>query len=140
MLKNTLLAICLLTFSIANTQTNLEYAETIKIDLSGTTSTNFLIASLNVNVPVGQTWKIESVMLSRKSVSGATRDYQPGTDMKLLLDDNLFFVNNSGSQFKFPYWLESGNHLFEILYTNTWNPAYTGRATLSVLVFNIIEP
>ncbi|MDZ4824608.1 MAG: hypothetical protein SH856_14215 [Flavobacteriales bacterium] len=120
-------------------QTNLEYAETITLELSGTTSTNFSIATLNFTVPEGQTWKIESAMIARKSLSGGVKDYLVNNDLKLLLDDNLFFINGSNYSFQFPYWLKSGGHVLELLYLNTWSTTYTGKATLSVLVFNIIN-
>ncbi|MDZ4751900.1 MAG: hypothetical protein SGI87_09820 [Flavobacteriales bacterium] len=139
MKKIKLTAILILFVSIASTQTNLEYAETITIELSGTTSTNFSIATMNFDVPASQTWKVESVMLSRKSVSGPTRDYATTEYLKLLLDDNLFYINTSNYNFHFPYWLKSGIHSLEILYTNTWTAAYTGKAVLSILVFDIVE-
>jgi hypothetical protein len=131
--------ISFLLVSTCFTQTNLEYAETIQIEITGTTISNNVVGSLNVVVPAGQTWKIESVMLSRKSLASGARDYLTTSDLKLVLDDNLLFVNSPNSVYDFPFWLKSGNHLFEILYSNTWNSLFTARATLSVLVFNIVE-
>jgi hypothetical protein len=140
-MKNSIVILSfILTFLQGQTQTNLEYSETIQIELTGTTISNGVVASLPVVIPEGQTWKIESIMLSRKSIGSGTRDYQISGDLKLILDDNLLYVNTTNNEYNFPFWMKSGNHLFEIIYANTWTAFYTGRATLSVLVFNIVEP
>lgn len=123
----------------ASAQTNLEYAETINLEIEGTTSNNYSIVLYNFTVPEGQTWKIESALVTRKFVNGLSRDYATTGDLKLLLDDNLFLINSSSYNFHFPYWLSSGDHTFELMYTNTWNTNYTGRANMSILKFNIVE-
>jgi hypothetical protein len=131
--------ILLVFYAFGYSQKNLEYVETLQLDMVGTTSVNNIISTLNIFVEYGQTWKVESVLLSRETTNGALRDYQISADLKLIFDDNLFYVNNSSHKFEFPYWIGGGNHVFEMLYSNTWNSTFTGHATISVLVFNIVE-
>ncbi len=138
LLKSSLAIIGILYSTLGFGQSNLEFAETKTIEFSGSTSSNYSIVTYNFTVPEGQTWKIESARITRKITNGAVRDYNTNNDLKLVLDDQLFFVNSSTYDYEFPYWLESGDHTFELFYYNTWSPTYVGSAALSVLVFNIV--
>ncbi|MDZ4824609.1 MAG: hypothetical protein SH856_14220 [Flavobacteriales bacterium] len=118
---------------------NLQFSETKYIQLTGPMSIDGIVTTQELVVPEGQTWKIESAVATYKYSSGGSTTYSYTAGLKMLLDDIIIFAYDNLNMNPFPMWLSAGTYTLTFWSDTTWTPGlYTGNASVSILVFNII--
>ena len=139
-MKILILSFFLLPFSFLFSQGNLQFNQVITYSLSGTTSANggiYTIQSINVTVPSNKVWKIESAQCR---ASHGTSQLQNNALLAYISLNNAFIVSNSTSvvMSNFPIWLVEGSYVIQLLVQNTGAGSGNAYGLVSGIEFNII--
>lgn len=119
-------------------QGELQFAGTQLLTLSGPLQLDGAADIQTIEIPEGQTWKIESANLNIK-ISSTGTSYIYDTNMKLLIGDVILWSYATNPRESFPLWLPAGSYTFTL-----WNDAvqpngYIGHGMISAVAFNIVN-
>lgn len=92
---------------------------------------------LNITVPAGKVWKIESANVAEK-YNSSTYDlnYSLGDDGKLFLNETMISPD-SDYQPVFPIWLNAGSYTLT-LQGNTSSSSYSWNGMVTAIEFNVL--
>jgi hypothetical protein len=128
MKKTILLAVVILLGCTAFAQGNMQFNNAQHLTFSGTSSTAQGTV-LNITVPAGKVWKVES-----GSICWIYQGKASTTGIYLLLDNQI--LQSPDNNKSTPIWLPAGSYKVEY---NTSNGSYSYSGAISVLEFNIIQ-
>ncbi len=129
-------------------QGTLEFNQVINLNLSGTTPTvsgSYTIQTINITVPAGKVWKIESATCRINSAGSLLIGGNSSQRSAILLDNNVIgvlntssAVLNTGNNF-LPIWLKPGNYTVQLAVelvsiANT----QTAYGFVSAIEFNVV--
>jgi hypothetical protein len=109
-------------------QGNLQFNQVRFIEKTST----ILSDSFNIVVPIGKTWKIESITTGQKSYDAGTQTNVVST-VGTIVSLNDAVVHIRGDRSYLPVWLPAGTYVIRIYATTP----YGCKTNLSVLEFNI---
>jgi hypothetical protein len=136
----TILSVILISTACFAQGGNLQFVETKLINLQGPMLIDGIIATQTITIPAGQTWKIETANSSYRYSVGSTTSYAFSTFLAILVNDMILQRYDAQNNYALPMWLPAGTYTFTFWSDTTWTAGqYTGYATITALVFNIVE-